>query len=109
MAYVHCHSCNWSQDDFWTWKWKAYNPISYFLRQSIPTWGRPHFVKCDPLLHPSGRIFSWHQLWREFLHMSRSFFRQKWWTNAAWKKAIKENGGKWPKCPSCGHNRLCID
>ena len=25
-AYLHCHECGWSQDDFWT---KTYNPLRY--------------------------------------------------------------------------------
>lgn len=28
MAYLHCHSCGWQQDDFWN---KTYNPIRYLL------------------------------------------------------------------------------
>ncbi len=27
MAYLHCHACTWSQDDFWN---ENYNPIKYF-------------------------------------------------------------------------------
>ena len=27
MAYLHCHACNWSQDDFWS---KTYNPVTCF-------------------------------------------------------------------------------
>jgi len=27
MAYLHCHSCGWSQDDFW--RKGGYNPISW--------------------------------------------------------------------------------
>lgn len=26
MAYLHCHHCHWSQDDFWG---EFYNPISF--------------------------------------------------------------------------------
>ena len=26
--YLHCHNCDWSQDDFWD---KSYNPIRYLL------------------------------------------------------------------------------
>ena len=28
MAYLHCHSCEWQQDDFWN---NVYNPIRYLL------------------------------------------------------------------------------
>jgi hypothetical protein len=27
-AYVHCHTCEWSQDDFWS---KDYNPVRFLL------------------------------------------------------------------------------
>lgn len=28
MAFLHCHNCEFSQDDFW--EWDGYNPISSF-------------------------------------------------------------------------------
>jgi predicted RNA-binding Zn-ribbon protein involved in translation (DUF1610 family) len=28
MAYLHCHKCGWSQDDFWN---KSYNAIRFLL------------------------------------------------------------------------------
>lgn len=28
MAYLHCHNCDWEQDDFWS---KTYNPIHCLL------------------------------------------------------------------------------
>lgn len=27
-AYVHCHECGWSQDDFWT---ESFNPVRFLL------------------------------------------------------------------------------
>jgi len=29
MSYLHCHNCDFSQDDFWS---KSYNPIRYLLQ-----------------------------------------------------------------------------
>ncbi len=28
MSYLHCHACDWSQDDFWS---ESYNPIRHLL------------------------------------------------------------------------------
>ena len=63
MAYLHCHNCHWSQDDFWdyrfSWKnWKkflllrwssrpfGYNPISILL-ENIATYLKPRMIKMD--------------------------------------------------------------
>ena len=66
MAYIHCHSCDWSQDDFWTlrfkltWKkwrrsfWKlgldiGYNPISKFLDDLKWLW-IPRWIELDEFI-----------------------------------------------------------
>lgn len=63
MSYLHCHSCNWGQDDFWSFKWGkygywklpviklgwAYNPVSCFLSHVFTKRGywRPRRIKHD--------------------------------------------------------------
>lgn len=63
MAYLHCHSCDWGQDDFWSlrfrfrWKkfskswWKlgldfGYNPISKIINDIKWLW-RPRWFSLD--------------------------------------------------------------
>ena len=132
MAYVHCHNCPWSQDDFWN---KKYNPVRYFLKTDIPTWIVPCHIQADPELvrpnfftrslgltrvweEPWGdpdtlvefqSVFTWLILARNFWRRITSLFTQVWWTKTSWAKAIQENGNKWPVCPSCGADALDID
>jgi hypothetical protein len=44
MAYVHCHKCNWQQDDFWH---RGYNPVKYFFTVELPMYIWPHFMQRD--------------------------------------------------------------
>lgn len=37
MAFLHCHSCDWSQDDFWD---ETYNPMRWLL-----TWEKELLTK----------------------------------------------------------------
>jgi len=62
MAYIHCHSCDWSQDDFWDFKihkygwydgynlfkkygW-GYNPIKMLI-DDFKHWGFPRWISFD--------------------------------------------------------------
>jgi hypothetical protein len=105
MAYVHCHGCNWEQDDFWSLR--HYNPLNSFIADlKWAAW--PKMLEFDLPPHSYGRIFSWCFLWKKFLKTIRNFRNQVWWTYRDWNRAVKSNGGHWPKCPKCGH-ALCID
>lgn len=87
MSYVHCHACNWQQDDFWTRPW---------LRLSR----RPRlWLGYNPL----GILFSrnWGGLTLANLRHAWRMLRMKYRTRTAAKKAGWE-------CPKCG-SRLCED
>src|ERR1700739_690240 len=45
MAYVHCHSCPWSQDDFWD---RGYNPLRFFFKNEFTYYFWPRFIGGDP-------------------------------------------------------------
>ena len=119
MAYLHCHSCDWSQDDFWT---RRYNPITKFWDMVKWLW-RPRTLEIDDWLvadleeytkvsvwrfkgasRGQVRVFSWDWLWLEFVKNWRLFRAQKWWTWKAWKKA-RGNA----VCPECGEKDFDID
>lgn len=132
MAYLHCHSCCWSQDDFWS---KRYNPLTK-LCSKIKWLGIPRLIEFDkwvlhelceytniPVLRfkthtqdiyvknhrniPSTstvKIFSWNMLVLEFVKELKIFKRQKWWTYKAWKKD-KDSA----TCPHCGKHNFDID
>ena len=62
MAYLHCHSCEWGQDDFWRWKWTwrfwkfrpfGYNPISLMI-EDIRGNLRPRYIKVNPGMKEAG-------------------------------------------------------
>lgn len=123
MAYLHCHKCDFSQDDFWDFKPKfkkkfpfigfGYNPISYIICYIGDYW-KPRRVQCDieEIEYCKWKRrdpFSWWILWWEIKRIAKGFKRQKYWTYNSWQKAIKKNSGKWPNCPKCGTNNLDID
>lgn len=111
MAYLHCDSCDscdWSQDDFWTW---SYNPWRWFFCTALREDIRPRFYKVDPPMGERGlrRKHTWIQLAKEFWRMIVRPFTQKYWTFSSWKRAVAKNGGTWPTCPECGQHTLDID
>jgi hypothetical protein len=114
MAYVHCHNCDWSQDDFWDfrfWRRHSYNPISYFLRRVIGwkdgLW-RPRRTRHDHWYAVEQKWkrddpHSWYLVWWLLKRMCRSFKHQHWWTwTGYWTDKRKV-------CPSCGSPKLDVD
>jgi len=128
MAYLHCHSCNWSQDDFWDWNvcinrsgfytliaWPVrigwgYNPISVFLSYVFVRKGYwwPRRIEHDKdvareLGWKRSDPHSWWLIGWEFKRMLRKFKEQTWLTWEAFK-ATKE-----PRCPKCGQDNFNVD
>lgn len=100
MSFVHCHSCNWEQDDFWSWR---YNPVRFFFTQDVPTWIKPEMVNLRRSY--GGSVFSWYVLFDQFRKWCRRVWTQKWWTYSAYRAAVDAGHGG---CPVCGAS-LCID
>jgi hypothetical protein len=108
MAYLHCHACNWEQDDFWS---KAYNPWTVLLDR-FSSFIRPRFIEVEGGAEENYhivRIHCWHLLLTHTWWCIRRMFRQVYWTYRDFQDAVKENGGKWPTCPKCGKPELDID
>lgn len=97
--YVHCHSCPWSQDDFWS---KRYNPVTVL-------WGELKWLWFPKMVRTENKVFSWFWLAKCLWWRISAPFRQKWWTHESWERAIERNGGHWPSCPKCGALNLDID
>ena len=122
MAYLHCHNCEWEQDDFWEWKWSGlkqfwkwksrpfgYNPLSCIL-EDITINIKPRIIEMDAYWakdngFSSSRIFSWHMLIFEIRKNIRRLFTQIYWTYGDWKKVGDD---KWV-CPICHKRALDID
>ena len=123
MAYLHCHTkgCNWSQDDFWDWKWVGilgfwrwrhrpfgYNPFSMILEDVAEYW-RPRFIEFDlyamkEMGFNMKRIHSWRMLAYQVRKHFRRFFTTKWKTWEGWKK-VRDTA----VCPKCGQRNFDID
>lgn len=129
MAYVHCHSCHWSQDDFWDFKLKigryggyfdfirwpirvgwGYNPFSVFFSYVFGRRGYwwPRRIDHDDFCAKDngwGRRdpHSWWLIGWAFRRMLRTLKNQRWRTFEDLKK------DKDQRCPECGSDDLDID
>jgi hypothetical protein len=116
MAYLHCHACNWAQDDFWTFKlnfgktWLfGYNPISVLIDDIIYYLLKPRIIKWDIWFakennFKSNKIHSWNIFLWNIKRNIRRFFKMRWWTWKSWKRARKT-----ATCPKCGKKAFDID
>lgn len=117
MAYLHCHACDWAQDDFWT---RRYNPLTKFWDDIKWLW-KPRFIAFDvgtfhdligytwvPVLRwkskKGTKCFSWNWLLLELVKEIKVGLEQKWWTWEGWKKS-KDTA----TCPKCGKQAFDID
>lgn len=99
MAYLHCHSCGWSQDDFWT---KGYNPLRFMFE----TWEEillekfnEKFPTEDDRYMTYGEIIA-----QEMENTAKKIKNMKWHTFEEWKKVQYS-----AVCPICGHKNFDID
>jgi hypothetical protein len=101
MAYIHCHDCDWEQDDFWS---RRYNPVQTFFSyvKSFRLW-IPRTLEGDRPVFPT---HSYVFLWRQVLRMLRKFRNMRWWT---WKTYKRDREANIAFCPKCGARDLCID
>jgi hypothetical protein len=117
MAYLHCHNCGWSQDDFWDWrikwnkifKWQSrpfgYNPLSLILEDIAEYW-KPRYIKmdscwCKELGLKDNRVHSWWLLKYELKRIFKRISTMKYWTYNSFEKAKIKGIAK---CPKCGRN-----
>lgn len=118
MSYLHCHSCDWSQDDFWS---KRYNPLTKVWDDLKWLW-KPRIIGIDPYgikdlikythvpiirkkgNNPPGKVFSWNWLILELVKEIKIFLHQKWWTYSHWQK-----NKDLAVCPKCKKSNFDID
>ena len=118
MAYLHCHSCDWSQDDFWDWKWRwriwklrslGYTPLALIL-EDIREYAKPRYIHYKISWFTNGhgfqsfKIHSWHMLILMIKHDFEQIITMKWWTWKSWQKHKMH-----ATCPSCGARDFDID
>ena len=112
MAYPHCHKCNWTQDDFWSFKLNlkdsrpfGYNPLSLVI-EDFKLWIKPRKIDMDSnWMKEHGlkgkTVFSWYLLLLDLKRHSKRIFTQHFWTEKSYMKSDH-------KCPKCS-NHLCVD
>jgi len=117
MSYLHCHSCDWSQDDFWH---KKYNPLTKIWDDIKWLW-KPRMIGMDidivkdlnkythvliiqKRVRHEYKIFSWNWLVLEFVKEIKILFQQKWWTYKSWQRH-KDTA----VCPKCKKRNFDID
>lgn len=103
MAFVHCHSCDFSQDDFWS---KSYNPIRILLhwekRLLQDNLDEP-FTDDGGFIKEHGNISLREFLAKNLENHAQRIRDMKWRTTEEFKKS----NPKWI-CPNCG-NPLDVD
>ena len=99
MAYLHCHNCNWSQDDFWS---ETYNPGTCakddeqaLLNSNLDD----YFTDCTSFIEKHGKITRREEIARHFERLAKLIRTMKFRTFEEFKFA-KENG--LALCPQCG-------
>ncbi len=100
MAYLHCHKCNWSQDDFYH---DGYNPAKYLMDWNEYLFGDKkdkldeQFTDDSEFIKFHGNITTREMIALEYEKFARRIREMKWITYEDFKK---DKGIA--KCPKCG-------
>ena len=100
MAYLHCHSCDWSQDDFYN---KSYNLWTKIKSDFKWLW-KPRILEFDDGEVNFSPRLSWNQLFREIIKDIKIYRKTKWKTREQWK--VERDTAV---CPDCGDRNFDID
>ena len=96
MAYLHCHNCGWSQDDFWHEGW---NPV-----KSVGLW-EDKFLEDDFREKVKNEEYTWQEfIARHFEQNAKKIRNMEYRTMDEYRKLNPER-----KCPKCGQQQLDID
>jgi hypothetical protein len=105
MAYLHCHTCGWEQDDFYTED--GYNPansLQSWMKQLCGDKIDEPFSDDAEFLRENGNISTREVIAREFDKFARRIRKGKWFTYEQFKKE-----GSKAVCPNCGNRNFDID
>ena len=107
MAYLHCHSCDWQQDDFYSPE--GYNPARYLLSWNDVLCGdkrsrlNEQFSDDAEFVRENGPITTREVVAREYEKFARRIRSMKWVTYEDFKADPNK------VCPECGSDDLDID
>ena len=106
--YLHCHDCDWQQDDFYS---ESYNPAKYLMSWNDNLIGErssnidKRFSGDPEFLRQNGPISTREVLAREYESAAKNIRNMKWLTYEQWENEKPEN----KVCPECGSENLDID
>lgn len=103
--YLHCHSCDWSQDDFYSED--GYNPAQYLATWNEALCGEKvdqQFTDDSEFLKENGPISTREVIAREYEGFAKRIRAMKWVTYAQW---LREKDTA--VCPKCGARDFDID
>ena len=107
MAGLHCHSCDWSQDDFYSID--RYNPAKHLLWWNEQLCGEKQdeidkqFTEDAQFLQDNGPITTREVIARLYEKFARRIREMAWITYEQWEKEPNK------VCPKCGSSELDID
>ena len=106
--YLHCHSCDWSQDDFYSED--GYNPARYLASWNDCLCGDEadkidkQFSDDSEFLHNNGAISTREVIAREYERFAKRIREMKFFTYEQWIAEKDE-----AVCPKCGAQDFDID
>ena len=95
MPYLHCHNCDWSQDDFWS---KDYNPIRFMLNWEEQLLDSKKIKEKFPNDEKTYQEIIAEQTERAARRIRNMHYM-----------SIEEYRNSDRKCPKCGKQRLDVD
>lgn len=104
MAFLHCHNCDWEQDDFYSET--AYNPAKYLLGWNKYLCGNKideQFSDDADYLRRNGPISTREVIARQYEKFAKRIREMKWITWEQWNQEPNK------VCPKCGSDNLDID
>ena len=105
MSFLHCHSCLWEQDDFYSVD--GYNPAKYlksWMKQLCSDDIDRQFTDDSEFLKQNGPISTREVIAQEFEKFAKRIRNMKWITYEQWEKDRKT-----AICPNCGSRNFDID
>ena len=107
MSYLHCHECDWEQDDFYDEN--GYNPAGYLKSWNNFLCGKDsdriddQFSTDSEFVRENGPITTREVIAREYEKFAKRIRNMKWITWEQWQSEPNN------VCPGCGLRNLDID
>jgi len=101
MAFLHCHDCDWQQDDFWSLN--GYNPVGH-LKEYLPDLFKAEVTLC-PENGTGEEIITGQEYVARELERAAASIRGMYVRTSEDFQEIKDEF----KCPKCGSSNWDVD